>query len=229
MDRQNTTVISLGGSLIMPGEIDVGFLEGLKSLLVNEVNRGRSFFLVTGGGAICRDYQLALSKLRDASNEDLDWMGIHATRYNAQFIRLMFKEVAHPEVILKPESATEVSAPIAVGAAGNTPGTSSDFKTVQIADVVAANQLVNLSNITHVYDKDPDLHEDATPIDTLSWKEYFDIIPEDWDPGLHTPFDPTASRAAKQKEIEVAIMSGDNLDNLQSYLHGNDFVGTVIS
>ena len=47
-------IISLGGSLIVPEEIDIAFLEGFKEIILREVQAGKRFVIITGGGKICR-------------------------------------------------------------------------------------------------------------------------------------------------------------------------------
>ena len=77
-------IISLGGSLVAPGEIDTGFLKGFKYSLKKYFGSKR-FFILVGGGKICRVYQKALLEF-GAKSVDRDWMGINITRLNAEVI-----------------------------------------------------------------------------------------------------------------------------------------------
>ena len=63
----------------------------------------------------------------------------------------------------------------------------------------------------------------------ISWKEYRELIPKEWNPGLSSPFDPIASKMAEEAGIEVVIMNGKPIDNLANYLKGEKFLGTIIS
>jgi len=81
-------VLSLGGSLIVPGEIDTKFLNAFKKIITAQIKRGHRFVIVTGGGKTARNYQGALKQVSRASNEVLDWMGIGATRINAELVML---------------------------------------------------------------------------------------------------------------------------------------------
>ena len=45
----DTVVISVGGSLIVPDQIDTDFLANLKALITSETAAGRSFIIICGG------------------------------------------------------------------------------------------------------------------------------------------------------------------------------------
>jgi uridylate kinase len=87
---------------------------------------------------------------------------------------------------------------------------------------------VNLSNIRYVCDKDPKYHKDAKPIKDISWKDFRKIVGDKWDPGANLPFDPVAAKEAQRLGLEVAIMDGRDLKNLDDYLSGKPFKGTTI-
>ena len=57
--NKESIVISLGGSLVAPGEIDLGFLKNFKHSL-NKYLGTNKFFVLVGGGKVCRIYQKAL-------------------------------------------------------------------------------------------------------------------------------------------------------------------------
>ena len=90
------------------------------------------------------------------------------------------------------------------------------------------SQVINLTNVDQVYDRDPKKFADAKPIDTISWKDYRHMIGSDWTPGMNAPFDPIASKLAHEVGITVKILNGKNLDNLAKALDGEAFVGTTI-
>jgi len=230
MDTKNVSVISLGGSLIAPESgINKSFLHSFRQL-IHDLTPERSFCIITGGGAICRDYQHALDDLSDADDMTLDWMGIYATRLHGQFVRLMFEDIAYDQVVLTPDATAKAiqESLVVVGAAGDMPGRSSDYEAVAVAEAIGADHLVNLSNISHIYDADPKQDPHAEPLEELSWDQYKDVIPDSWEPGLHTPFDPVSAEFAQDCGLEVAVMSGTPIDNLRDYLTNNDFTGSVI-
>ena len=98
-----------------------------------------------------------------------------------------------------------------------------------LAKIYGAATVVNLSNVAQVFDKDPKKNLDAKPFDQISWRQFRDLVGDSWNPGLHTPFDPIASKEAEASNLKVVIMNGKNLENFKSFLEGKEFVGTEIS
>jgi uridylate kinase len=46
---------------------------------------------------------------------------------------------------------------------------------------------------------------------------------------MNAPFDPVASKAAQELDLNVIVADGRNLDNLKNILDGDEYVGTLIS
>lgn len=220
-------VISLGGSLINPGEIDAAFLKSFKALIDSYVKKRCRFILITGGGRPARAYQSALTGTTKPSKDDLDWMGIFATRLNAQLVRLMFGKLAHKSIIEDPNITVNFKEKILV-AGGWMPGRSTDDDAVRLAKVYGAQTIINLSNIDYVYTKDPRKFKDAQKIESISWKDLQKIIGTKWTPGANTPFDPIAAKFANQHKLSVVIANGKNLQNLKNILDGKKIQGTVV-
>jgi len=226
--KREYIVLSVGGSLIVPGEIDVQFLKSFRSFILDKVRRGFSFFIITGGGHTARAYQHAGQEARgDLDAEDIDWLGIHATRMNAHLMRALFLEEAQARIIKNPSRKILAKKPIIIGA-GWKPGWSTDYCAVMAAKKLGAKRLVNLSNIDYVYAADPRKDPDAEKIERIGWDEFRKLIPDHWDPGLSSPFDPVAAREAQHDGLEVAVIHGGNLSAFENYLSGKPFEGTVI-
>lgn len=230
---EETIIISLGGSLIVPEEIDINFLKNFRDLILSHVAQGKRFVIDTGGGRICRKYQNAAKEIVDAAKEDLDWIGLTVNNVNAQLVRVIFGKDACKKVYydVREEALKEsiLDYPIVIGGALE-PGHSSDFDAVLAAINVGAKKIINLSNTDYVYDSDPKINPDAKKIEQISWADYREIIPKEWThAGLNSPFDPIASKAAQEAGISVAIMNGKPIDNLANYLNGEKFLGTIIS
>ena len=220
--------MSVGGSLIVPDQIDTDFLSRFKTLLLEKAGAGFSFVIIAGGGKVCRRYQEAANAVTPLSQEDLDWLGIHVTRLNGQLLRNVFAKYAHPQVVRDPTIPIDTDKPILI-AAGWQPGCSTDYDAVLMAKNLGAKRLVNLSNIDYVYTADPREDPSAQKIEKISWADFRKLIPEEWAPGLSAPFDPVAAREAEALGLEVAIINGAHLDRFASYLDGKPFVGTVVS
>jgi uridylate kinase len=227
MDHNKHIVISLGGSLIVPHDIDVNFVSNFVNLIKEYAGKGYKFVIITGGGATARTYINASKSIGDSSNTDLDWIGIACTRLNSELLRTAFGELAHEHVVLDPDNVPSTDKSI-IMSAGWKPGNSSDLAAIHCARSVGAHTLINLSNIDYAYDKDPKKYPDAVKIEESNWADFRKILPEEWDPGLNAPFDPVAAREAEALGLEVVIMNGKNIDNLKAYLDGDKFLGTVI-
>ncbi|MHB0865525.1 MAG: UMP kinase [Minisyncoccota bacterium] len=227
-NERERIVVSVGGSLIVPDGIDADFLTRFKTLILEKVQRGFTFTIIAGGGKTARRYQDAANVVTPLSRNDTDWIGIHSTRLNAQLLRNIFVGYAHPQVIKNPTIDIEAEEPIII-AAGWQPGCSTDYDAVLMAKNLGATRLVNLSNIDHVYDTDPRKNPNAKKIEKASWAEFRKLIPEEWDPGLSSPFDPIAAKEAEAIGLEVAIINGTKLEEFSHYLDGTPFVGTIIS
>lgn len=212
---------------MVPDEIDVDFLRIFMDFVKEKVAAGEKFILITGGGRICRRYQKSAKDLGVSSVSDNDWVGIYATRFNGEFLRILFGDLAYGELITDPSKIPETEKPVIV-ASGWKPGWSTDYDAVFMAETVKIKKIVNMTNVDYVYDKDPKQFPDAKKIETVSWGEYRKLIPEKWGPGLNTPFDPIASRKAEELGLEVAILNGKNMNNVRKYFDGEDFIGTVI-
>lgn len=227
--KREYVVVSVGGSLIVPDQIDTVFLKSFRELLLSEVENGKSFFIITGGGKTARRYQQAAEDVRGGlSRDDVDWLGIHSTRLNAHLMRALFLEEAQERIVKNPTRSIRGNHSIIVGA-GWKPGWSTDYCAVMAAKKLGAHKLVNLSNIDYVYTADPKKDPSATKIEKINWADFRELIPKDWDPGLSSPFDPVAAREAHAGKLEVAIMNGGKLEEFGKYLKGEPFAGTVIS
>lgn len=222
---KETIIISLGGSVMVPSEIDLGFLKNFKHFLQKYLGN-RRFFILVGGGKICRVYQNALLEF-GAKSPDRDWIGINISRLNAEVIKQMFLGNCYPKIITDPNKKVKTNKDIIVGA-GWKPGWSTDYDAVLIAKNHGARTIINLTNVDYVYDKNPNRFPDARPLKELDWKSFVRIVGDKWMPGLSMPFDPRASKLAASLRIKVAIINGKNLERVEDFLNNKPFIGTIV-
>lgn len=228
MERRAPIVISIGGSIVVPKSgIDVAYLKKFRELIVRGVSRGKRFIIVVGGGYTAREYQNAASSIVQLDSEDVDWLGIHATRLNGHLLRALFRGVANHRVVKDPTRPLRWNDAVLI-AAGWKPGWSTDYIAVRLAKKYGAKRIVNLTNIDAVYDKDPSLYKDATPCARIAWKDFRKIVGSSWSPGANAPFDPIASKLAQRWGMEVVIANGKKLTNIRDILNNKRFKGTVI-
>ena len=225
-------VISVGGSLIVPnGGIDTKFLSELNSFIRKQLaeNNNRQFFLIAGGGSTARHYRDAGQEVigHALTRDDLDWIGIHASRLNAHLIRTIFRDIAHPYIIKHYEIIRKVEEPLVIGS-GWKPGWSTDYCAITTCEDYGIKEMINLSNIDQVYSQDPKESADARPLDKISWADFRKMVGDEWFPGMNAPFDPIASKKAEELGVKVVVMNGRNFENLEKYFKHEPFVGTTI-
>ncbi len=229
MKQKTPTVISIGGSIVVPKEgIDVEYLKVFRGLIRPLAAAGQRFIIVVGGGHTARAYQKAASAIVKLNPQDVDWLGIHATRLNGQLLRALFRDLALSRVVKDPTKPVRWTEPLMI-AAGWKPGWSTDYVATRLAHKFKAKHVVNLTNIDAVYDKDPSRFEDAEPYDKLSWAAFRKLVGDTWSPGMNAPFDPIASKLAHKWGMTVTIAAGKDLKNLKNILTGKKFKGTTIS
>jgi len=227
---ESPIIISLGGSLVVPnGGINTKFLTDFNEFIRKKIAEKRRFFIVVGGGALARHYRDAGKKVvGKITNTDLDWLGIHATRVNAHLLRTIFQDIAHPRIIENYNKIiSKVEEPLVV-AAGWKPGWSTDYCAVLLAKEYKCKMIVNMSNIKKVYTCDPNKNNEAEPIDKISWDDFIKLVGDEWCPGSNSPFDPVASKLAKDMNLVVKVLDGRDMDNLERAVEGKNFVGTTI-
>ncbi len=223
----NTIVIALGGSIVHPDGIDAVYLKKFKAFLEPFLRKGTRFIIVVGGGTLSRRFQDAAAKVTRVTDEDKDWLGIHATRLNAHLLRTAFRDAADPVVIDAREKVSRPAYPVAI-ASGWRPGWSTDYVAMRIAADIGANEAVIAGKPSHVYEKDPAKFPKAERFDALEWAAYRKLIPGKWKPGLHAPVDPVAAALGAKEKVKAIIVDGRDLGNFRALLNGKEFEGTII-
>ncbi len=221
-----TLILSVGGSIIVPDKPDYFFLNEFKNFVIKHLNKYR-FIIMCGGGRINTYYNTAAKRISKISNDDLDWLGIMASRLNAELMRTIFGDLAYNKVIYNPTKKINTKKKVIIGA-GYKPGWSTDYDAVLIAKQLKVKKILNLTNIAHVYDKNPSKYKDAKKLFHVNWKEYRKIVGKKWMPRLNSPFDPIASKEAQKLKLKVIILKGTDLKNVENYILGKDFDGTII-
>jgi len=214
-----TVIMSLGGSLIVPNEIDVNYLKKFKTFIKKHL-RSYRFIIVPGGGRTARRYMKA-AKALGGSIVDQDWTGIASVDCNAELLRILF----NAPVVTVNEKIPVKPVVIVTGAG---PGHSSDYDAVYVAKKLKAECIINVTNQDFVYDKDPAKYKTAKPLQELTWAQYKKIIGGKWQSSMHVPFDPVASKLATKLNFAVANVHGKKLSNLHNLLAHKPFKGTII-
>ncbi len=223
---QKTVIISLGGSLIAPENYDIGFLAGFKRTIDKFLRKNYRFVVYCGGGKLARKVQDAASKIARVENSDLDWLGIHATKLNAHLVRTIFKNDAESHILDNPNLKVKFSKKVLV-AGGWAPGWSTDYDAVLAAKNLRIREIINMSNVDFVYDKDPSKYSGAKRMEQIKWRKFRKLTGSEWKAGMNVPFDPVAAKEAEKLRLKVNFI-GRDLKNLERLLEGKKFKGTII-
>jgi len=216
-------VISLGGSVLNEELNNITFLKGFIKLIKGYLNH--KFVIFCGGGDIARKY-IKYGRKLSLNSKSLDWIGIYATRLNAIMLKNLFLDYSNKEILINPTKSVKFDKNIVL-AAGWKPGWSTDYDAVLVAKKIKADKLINITNISHVFDKDPKKFKNAKKIKKIRWKKFRQIVGSEWTPGLNMPFDPIASKEAEKSKIKVMIINND-LSKLRNCLDSKKFDGTLI-
>ena len=227
----NVTVFDFGGSIVAPDIPDVAFLRRFLKFLNRwlEDDLSRRAIMVVGGGGAARAWQGAVREMApETPHESLDWVGVMATRLNAELVRALLGPLCPDPVVTDPTADFPFTGRVLM-AAGWKPGFSTDYDAVVLAERFGADKILMLSNIAQVYDDDPRKNPAAKPLDRLTWDEYRIMAGSEWMPGANVPFDPVATARASKAGLTVVAAAGSDLENLEAILAGRKFIGTIIS
>lgn len=227
MSKEKTKIISLGGSLIHPENIDESYLKSFKKFIETRVKKGEMFIIICGGGNIARRSQKSLKNISNPPKEYLDWVGIQSTRLNAEIIRGLFYKDSYEKIVTDPLKFPKTNKKIII-ASGWKPGWSTDHVSVVIAKEKNVQTVYNLSNIDYVYSDDPRKNKNAQRFDSIDWKSFLHIVGEEWIPGKNCPFDPVASKFSYKHKIKVLFLQGNDFENMKNCLDDKKFNGTII-
>lgn len=228
------SVLSLGGSIISPDNVNSEFLSILVAGVKDYLNKNQDakLIFVCGGGAPARNYQKAyravVSEQKDQDALAQDWIGIKATHLNAELVKAVFGELCQDQVVTNPTVEDIPFKGRILVAGGWKPGFSTDTDAVYLAKRFGAALVVNLSNIKKVYTGDPRKNPDAKPVDSMSWVDFRKMVGDEWVPGKNVPFDPIASKLAQEAGLKVICSDGTDVENTLSILNGGKFEGTTI-
>jgi len=167
-----------------------------------------------------------IGKKLKLGNEILDWIGIYATRINANVLRSVFRGFAEENIITDPVKKIKSGKKVII-CAGWKPGWSTDYDAVLLAKNFKTDAIVNMTNIDYVYSKDPKKYKSAKPVREISWKNFRKLGGNKWKPGLNRPFDPIAAKEAEKSNLKVIVI-GNDLGNLKNLLSNKQFKGTII-
>jgi len=227
--KKKVLVISLGGSLIVPKEMDAEFLNSFRQVLSRHY-RTNKFVIVCGGGAIARKYISVLRKGKK-SKKQLSLAGIRATRMNAKFVMQVFGKEANdslPLTMKEVKNNLSKNNVVISGALRYDPTATSDTTAAKLANFLKSS-FVNMTNVKGLYISDPKKNPKAKFIPNISWEDFDKIVSRiKFRAGQNFVLDQYSSKIIKRNKIVTYIIDGKKLGNFESLIRGKKFVGTVI-
>ncbi len=226
--KKKVIVLSLGGSLIIPEDIDVKYLEEFRKAILKNTKKFK-IIIVCGGGSIARKYISALKET--GINEKLQSLsGISATRMNARFMNYFFNinpehGIPHTMKILRRYIKKQDI--VFCGALEYKPNQTSDSTAAEIAKGFRTI-FINMTDVPGLYDKNPKEHKDAKFIQKISWTDFNKIVDRiKFKPGQHFVLDQTAAKMILKYRITTYIL-GKDMKQLNAVLRSRKFKGTII-
>jgi uridylate kinase len=220
-------VISLGGSRIVPDDVDDKFLLGFKKLL--DSHKDKKFVVVCGGGSSARRYISALRRL-GKNNKAQSMEGIAITRLHAGFMARFFGKEANEDLpmnMVKVKNLLKGNRVVFTGALRWRAKNTSDGAAAKIAGFLDCS-FINLTNVKGLYSSNPKTNKKAKFISKISWKDFLKIAGKiKYEAGQHFVLDLVAAREIERKKIITYIVG--SLKSLDSVLlRKKKVVGTVI-
>jgi uridylate kinase len=225
----DTVVVSLGGSVLIPGEEDADHLSDLSGLL-REMAAEHRLLLVCGGGKVAR-YYITTGRGIGASERELDELGIMTTRINAKLVSLSLGDMAIDSIPTTVEEAERTSADDRIVVMGGTvPGHTTDAVSAMLAEKVGAVRIVNGTSVDAAFTADPKLVKDAKRLHTITHAELNLLVSR----GMHCAgpshvFDPLGASIAARANIPIYIINGRNMEEMRAAIQGRKIKGTLVS
>lgn len=225
--QTDKVVVSIGGSILVPGINDSEFISKLASMLKG-VQDDVQIAVVCGGGKTAR-YYADIAKDLGGDTYAQDIVGIGATRLNAQLLALALGDM--PDTVPSdPEEVARASAPGKIVVMGGTvPGHTTDAVSAMVAKAIGADRIVNATSVDGVYTDDPRKNPDAKKITDMTIAELGDIVYKEHGASRSSVFDPLGIRIAKENRIDILIVDGRNLDELRNAIVGEPIDGTFVN
>jgi uridylate kinase len=224
----DNVVISIGGSVLVPGKDDSDYIRSLAEML-KEVSKKCKLYVVCGGGRIAR-YYISIGRDMGVGEEDLDKLGIDATRINARLLILACGDLASPEPALEIDEAASFGNDHSIVVMGGTaPGHTTDAVSAMLAEKVCAVRLVNATNVDGVYDSDPKKDPMATKFGSLTYEKLSSLVSGDHNKaGPNVIFDPKGAGIIERMKIQLMVCNGRDITALKNAILGKEFEGTIV-
>jgi len=219
-------VISLGGSRIIPDEVDFNFLKKFRDLI--EKNRGKKFVVVCGGGSTARKYISALKQLGQKTRKQSE-IGIAVTRLHAVFMTEIFGKDANntiPYNMKHVQALLNKNQIVFCGALRYKPNNTSDGTAADLATYLQC-PFINITNVRGLFSANPKTHKNAKFIKYETWKNFNNRAKKiKFHAGQHFVLDQNAAEIIMKNKIPTYITN--SLEDIDNIIRGKDFKGSLI-
>jgi len=229
-------VIKIGGSLLFTEDKKLN-REKIQNFcqIFKKIKSSGTHVIVCGGGIIAREY-INTVRLFHGSEALCDTFGIDMSRINSKLLISSFQDFAYP---LVPKSMEELSIALLFGKiivmGGLQPGQSTTSVALEVAEFIQAEELVILTDVEGIYDKDPKKYKDANLLKSLTYSELQKMIintagDKQAAAGEYRIFDAVSLQILKRSNIRIRVMSGKDLKEFEKYWKGEkDITCTIIA
>jgi uridylate kinase len=229
-------VLKIGGSLLftIENKLDRDKIHKFSQILKNKLSSQHSV-IICGGGKISRDY-INVARSFHSNEAFCDLIGIDLSRINAKLLISALQDYCYP---LVPKSMEELSLALLfekiVIMGGLQPGQSTTSVALEVAEYIQAEEIVILTDVDGIYNKDPKKFKDAKLLKSLTYKKLQEMIlgsSPDYQAaaGEYRIFDTVSLQILKRSKIKTRIMSGKDLKEFEKYYNGEqDILCTLIT
>jgi uridylate kinase len=189
---------------------------------------GHTIVVTCGGGRPARQY-ISIAKELNSSRRLQDNLGILATHINALLLIAALGDAADPRVHRRADEVRRrLGERILVGG-GHKPGSSTDYRTVIFAEAIGADLIINATDVSGVYDKNPKTNPDARKLDSLSYAELEKIVRANTcqAPGEYGLFDLKAIKLAGKLGVPLVFVDGTDPEEIIRAVTGDHHGSTV--
>ena len=220
-------VIKVGGHVFSSG-VKAETISSFAEVLAHIHDEGHHLVAVAGGGEEARRYIKAARELH-ASEYACDVLGIEASRLNARLLVSALRDRAYPtppRTIQQLQVAFQSRKIVVIG--GLFPGQSTNAVAALAAEALAADILVNATNVDGVYTSDPARDPQAKKLNEIRTDELLNlVISEKMGAGTYELFDPIAIKIVERSKITTRIIDGRIFENIEKAVRG-EAIGTLL-
>jgi uridylate kinase len=226
-DITEKVVVSIGGSILIPGRNDGKYIGELAALL-KELSSEVQISVVCGGGKTARYYAQTGHEIGGTMYQQ-DLFGISATRMNAGLLDLALGYGNYPDIPVTVEEAVsrcEEGEIVVMG--GTEPGHTTDGVASMLARELKADRIVNATSVDAVYSDDPQTVPGAERYSEITINRLEELVYGEHGASKSGIFDPLGVEIAKNHKIDIFMVHGRDLKDLRSAILGQKIKGTVV-